>query len=174
MSVLLMMMTITVSAQQLALKSNLVDDAILVPSLGVEYAVGERSSLQLMATYNPFSIGEHKWKNWTLQPEYRHWPHDAFTGFFWGVNAIAGGFNINKVHVGRLYDRQRQGNLLGAGLSAGYHHILSTRLSVEFVASVDYLHCWYDRYDGTTFEGRRHSNLVLPIGTGVNLVYFIR
>ena len=61
------------SAQKLAVKTNLLYDALLIPSLGAELAVGQRSTVNLTATYNPFSFGERKWKNWSLQPEYRYW-----------------------------------------------------------------------------------------------------
>ena len=162
------------SAQKLAVKTNLLYDALLIPSLGAELAVGQRSTVNLTATYNPFSFGERKWKNWSLQPEYRYWLHAALTGPFVGVNGIVGGFNINNVRVGGLYGKQRQGTFLGGGVTVGWHLILSTRLSMELVAGADYLHCSYDRYSGQQKEGRFASNLVLPVGSGVNLIYILK
>ena len=162
------------NAQMLAAKTNLLYDALLIPSLGMEMAVGERASLSLMGTFNPFSMGEHKWKNWSAQPEYRHWFHQVFTGPFIGFNACIGGFNIDKVRIGDLYDHQRQGMMFGAGVSAGYHLILSTRFSCELVAGADFLHCSYDRYDGNVKEGRYHSGIIAPLGTGINLIYILK
>lgn len=176
-TILLTLMTVsltTARAQTLAAKTNLLNDVLLIPTLGAEYAVGSHSTLQLTGTYTPFAIDEHKWKNWSIQPEYRYWTQATFTGLFIGINAVVGGYNINKVRVGNLYDRQRQGTMIGGGISMGYHHILSTRLSLEFVAAADYLHCTYDRYDGLTKEGRFRSDLILPLGTGINLIYILK
>lgn len=162
------------AAQMVAVKTNLLYDALLVPSLGAELGVGQRTTVNLMGTFNPFTMGERKWKNWSLQPEYRYWLHRAFTGPFVGANALVGGFNINKVRVGNLYDHQRQGTMLGGGLSLGYHLILSTRFSLELAAGADFLYCTYDRYTDGALDGRYHSGLILPVGTGVNLVYILR
>lgn len=162
------------NAQMLAVKTNLLYDALLVPSLGVELAVGGKTTVNMMGTFNPFSLGDHKWKNWSLQPEYRHWFHYAFTGPFIGVNAVVGGFNIDKVRIGILYDRQRQGTMVGAGFSVGYHLILSTRLSTEFVAGADFLHCSYDCLNQGVKEGRCRSGVIAPLGTGINIVYILR
>lgn len=162
------------SSQTLALKTNLLYDALLIPSLGAEYAVGNKATVNLFATFNPFSYGDRKWKNWSLQPEYRFWSHCAFTGFFFGVNAVVGGYNINKVRVGNLHDHQHQGTMVGGGLSAGYHLIISTRFSMEFVAAADFVHCAYDRMDEGVKTERHHSGLILPLGTGINIVYILQ
>ena len=162
------------SGQSLALKTNLLYDALLTPSLGAEAVVSSRGSIHLMATYNPFTLsGDRKWRNWSIQPEYRHWFHRALTGPFVGINAIVGGFNINNVHVGGLYGKQRQGTMVGGGLSAGWHFILSQHFSLEIAASIDFLHCRYDRIVNGVGEGRFTSHVVLPLGTGVNLVYIL-
>lgn len=161
-------------SQTLAVKTNVLYDALLVPSLGAECAVGKKATVNLLGTYNPFSFGDRKWKNWSVQPEYRFWTHCAFTGLFFGVNAVVGGYNINKVRVGNLHDYQHQGTLVGGGVSAGYHLILSTRFSFEFVAGADFVHCAYDRLSDGVKTERRHSGLILPLGTGINVVYILK
>ena len=173
-TLILLAMPTVGNSQMLAVKTNLLYDALLVPSLGAEYAVGNKGTVNLMTTFNPFSYGDHKWKNWSLQPEYRFWSHCAFTGLFFGVNAVVGGYNIEKVRIGDLYDHQHQGMMVGGGLSVGYHHILSTRFSMEFVAGADFVHCAYDRLDDGVKTERRHSGLILPLGTGVNVVYILK
>ena len=122
---------LSVLSQTWAVKTNLVTDALLIPTLGVEYALSDHSSVSLTGTYMPYSVGDKKWKNWSVQPELRFWRNEPYAGWFLGVNAIGGGFNINNVHVGGLYGKQRQGKFVGGGISAGYHFVLSYHWGLE-------------------------------------------
>ena len=160
--------------QTLAVKTNLLHDALLTPSLGIELATGDYGSLQLSGTYNPFGSSDRKWRNWTVQPEYRWWMHQVMTGPFLGANAIVGGFNIDGLSCLGFADKHRQGTFYGAGICAGWHHIISTRWSLELTLGADFVHTSYDRYDGNIHEGHFTSNLILPTGTGISLVYIIR
>lgn len=161
------------AGQTLAVRTNLLHDALLVPTLGMEYALSDRHSISLQGTYMPFSVGERKWKNWSVQPELRIWKQTPFYGPFLGINVIGGGFNINNVRVGGLYGRHRQGYMMGAGLSVGYHRMLSARWNLELALGADVLLCTYDRYLGSELERHCRSGVVLPIGTGVSVVYVI-
>ena len=80
--------------QRIALKTNLLYDALLIPSIGSEFVIGKQSTINLNCTYNPFSLRHSKWCNWSLQPEYRWWMQRALTGPFVGVNVIWGGLWI--------------------------------------------------------------------------------
>lgn len=165
-----------VSAQQIVLKTNLVYDALGVASLGGELKTSKHSSVGLMMSYNPLKYGGAKWKNFSFQPEYRHWFHRAFTGPFVSVNMAYGGFNLDKLHIGGLYGKHRQGHFVGAGIGGGYHLILSNRVSVEFAVAADLLHCRYDRYREGTLpyrEGKFESNVIAPIGTGISLAVML-
>lgn len=163
----------TTGAQTLALRTNLVYGALLVPSVGADYALSDRHSISLQGTYIPYAVGSRKWKNWSVQPELRIWREAPFCGPFLGINVIGGGFNINHVHVGGLDGLQRQGYMMGAGLTAGCHRVLSARWNLELTLGADVLLCTYERLrDGELIDHRR-STAVLPIGTGVSLVYII-
>ena len=172
-ALLLTIAPLSVMSQTLAIKTNLVTDALLIPTLGAEYALGSRSTLGVTGTYMPFTVGEKKYKNWSVQPEWRYWVYEPFDGWFFGVNAIGGGFNINNVHVGGLYGKQRQGKFVGGGLSAGYHLMLSKNWSLEFALGADALYCNYERFLDGNSEGWHDSFTVLPIGTAINIVYVI-
>lgn len=160
-------------AQTWAVKTNLLTDALLIPTLGAEYALNDRNTISLTATYMPFAVGDKKWKNWSLQPEFRFWRDEPYAGWFVGVNVIGGAFNINNVHVGGLYGKQRQGKMFGAGVSAGYQFVLSDYWSLELTLGVDALYCNYERILDRTIEGRYNSFTVLPIGTGISFVYIL-
>lgn len=160
-------------AQTWALKTNLLTDALLIPTLGVEYALSNHSSVSLVGTYMPFTVGEKKYKNWSVQPELRFWRDEPYAGLFFGVNAVGGGFNINNVHVGGLYGKQRQGKMVGGGISIGYQFVLSDFWSLELAIGADALYCNYERFLNGISEGRHNSFTVLPIGTGISFVYII-
>ena len=138
---------LSVLSQTWALKSNLVTDALLIPTLGVEYALSDHSSVSLTGTYMPYSVGDKKWKNWSVQPELRF--------------------------VGGLYGKQRQGKFVGGGISAGYHFVLSYHWGLELALGADALYCNYERFLNDISEGRHESFTVLPIGTGISFVYII-
>ena len=63
----------TVSAQRLAVKSNLLYDITSTINLGVEYEVAPRWTLEMSVNYNPWSFSDNKkMKLWMLQPEARY------------------------------------------------------------------------------------------------------
>ena len=85
-------------AQYVALKSNLLYDALCIPSLGTEVRLDSTLTLSLSSTYCPISYdGDRKWKNWSVQYEARHWFRKVFNGPFVGICGINGGFNISRV-----------------------------------------------------------------------------
>lgn len=164
------------NAQRVAVKTNVLYDVVGVASLGAELKTSKHSSVSLMGTYNPLQDGGAKYKNFSIQPEYRHWFHRAFTGPFVSANVVWGGFNIDKLHVGGLYGKHRQGHFWGAGVGAGYHLILTHRLSIDFTLDVDAVKCRYDRYREGELpyrEGKFESHLFLPVGTGVSLAVML-
>ena len=100
-SVLLLMVSLSslrLHAQYVALKSNLLYDALCIPSLGTEVRLDSTLTLSLSSTYCPISYdGDRKWKNWSVQYEARHWFRKVFNGPFVGICGINGGFNISRV-----------------------------------------------------------------------------
>jgi len=164
-------------AQNVAIKTNMLYDVLGVASLGVETATSKHSSFSLSGTYNPLKYSGAKWKNFSLQLEHRHWFHRTFTGPFVSVNVCYGGFNLDKLHLGGLYGKHRQGHFLGGGIGGGYSIILSPRCNIDFSIDLDVIRCRYDRFrEGSIpyLEGRFSSTEVLPIGTGISFVYIIK
>jgi hypothetical protein len=166
-----------INAQELAVKTNLLYDVISIPSLGVEMAVNDHYSLSVMGSYDPIRYGDVKWENFSYQPEMRYWFHRTFTGPYVGVNVSGGGMNIDKLHIGGLYGKHRQGHFIGTGMNVGYNLILSPHCSFDFSVGADFVHTKYDRYrEGSNpyYEGKFYSNTVVPIGTGVTFIYIIK
>lgn len=156
------------------IKSNLLYDAQGIASLGGEIKISQHSTISLMLTYNPFRYGGSTYKNYSLQPEYRYWFTKAYEKFFLSANVVWGGFNIDKLHIGGLYGKQRQGHFTGGGIGWGYHLALSERFAFDFTLCADVVSCSYRRYtngEKPVKEGKFSSVTFLPIGTGVSLVF---
>ena len=69
-----------------------------------------------------------------------------------------------------------EGEFMGAGLSYGYHFILSPRWSIELEAGAGFMHARYDRYrcfhcGEKTGEGKR--DFLTPTKAAVSIVYMI-
>lgn len=54
------LLSVTMNAQHVALKNNLVYDATTTPNLALEIGLGKKTTLDLYGGYNPFTFGDHK------------------------------------------------------------------------------------------------------------------
>lgn len=172
-----------VSAQQVAVKTNLLADALTSPNIGVEVKLSERFSVEADFHYNPFHWGEGiRWKHWMLRPELRYWTCQPFGGHFFGAHLMFGVYNVGNITLPLgIFKSARssryEGGFMGAGLSYGYHFILSPRWSIEASVGVGFLHNRYERYrcfhcGEKTGGGNR--NFIAPTRAAVSLVYVIK
>jgi hypothetical protein len=165
-------------AQHAAIKSNLLYDAVAIPSIGAEARLDSTLTFSVSSTYCPIKYSDNrKWKNWSVQYELRHWFRKSFNGPFVGVCGIHGGFNIGRVPFFGLSHHRAQGYFSGAGLSFGWHKILSPHWGVETSFSAGYLHVKYSRYHEERrgrLEYRRSKDWFGPEAFNVSLVYIIK
>ena len=180
-SVLLLMVSFSslrVHAQYVALKSNLLYDALCIPSLGTEVRLDSTHTVSISSTYCPISYdGDRKWKNWSVQYEARHWFRKVFNGPYIGVFGIHGGFNLNRIPVFRLTRHRAEGNFNGAGLIFGFHKILSPHWGIDTSLSAGYLHLRYRHYREGNYgylEYTKGRDYVGPLALSVSLVYIIK
>ena len=69
-----MLLPAAASAQELALKTNLLSDAVTVPSLGVEFTIARRWTLNTDVEWMPFYQSDnHYLRTCKLQSEARFW-----------------------------------------------------------------------------------------------------
>lgn len=152
------------SAQEVAIKTNLLYDATTTPNIGLEVGVGRRNTIQLFYGVNPWSFksdtkGEQKVKHWLLMPEYRRWICNNMTGLFFGIHAMGGQFNAGNVDLpipGKFFsgdnlgdmvkDSRVEGTYAGGGLTIGYQWILSRHFNIEAEVGAGYDRVWYDQY----------------------------
>lgn len=135
------------AAQVIALKTNLLADAALSPDVGIEAALAPRWTLDLHGSYNPWSVdGERKWKHWMVQPELRFWSCQKFNGWFFGLHAQGGAYNLGGLPFSPLDENRYEGWFIGAGAGLGYQWILTRHLNLEIGAGGGYNYARYDRY----------------------------
>lgn len=152
---LLLFLTITwpLASQNIALKSNLIYDATATLNLGVEVKFAPKWTVDLSGNYNPFSFGDNKkWKHWMVQPELRYWFCDPFNRHFVGAHLMVGVFNVGNIKppFGLLPSTKGyryEGEMMGAGLVYGYHHVLSPRWSLEYALGLGWMHADYEKYE---------------------------
>ncbi|MDR2042049.1 MAG: DUF3575 domain-containing protein [Tannerella sp.] len=138
-----------------------------------------------------------KFKHWMLQPELRWWTCEKFNGHFFGTHLHAGSFNVGGLaflpsSIGVTYAEptaewrfgtgirwQRfEGWLAGAGVSYGYHWILSDRFSLEFSLGAGYVYLKYDKYnpciDCNAVEGSNFMHYFGPTKAGISAIFMLK
>ena len=173
-----------VSAQDWAIKTNVVYDATATVNLGVEIGLAKRWTLDVSGNFNGWSRNEStKWKHWLVQPEARYWFCDRFSRHFLGVHALTGAFNVGGINnnisflgsdFSVLSTRRYQGYAYGAGVAYGFAFMLSEHLNLELEVGAGYAYLDYDIFDcgycGRRIgEGARHY--FGPTKAAINLVY---
>ncbi len=170
-------------AQKVALKTNLVSDALLSPNLALEVGLAPKWTLNTAGQLNLWSVDGHKWRHWLVQPEARYWFCRRFQGHFLGVHAIGGEFNFGNIDVNanflgsdfrKLKDRRYEGWGVGAGIGYGYDWILSRHWNLEAEIGIGWIHGRYAEYPCTVCGnklGSGHHNYFGPTKSALNLVY---
>lgn len=152
------LVSFSASGQKVALKTNLLGDALITPNLALELRLANKWTLDTYVSYNPFVWNEGikvQWtaedaengkmlKHWMVQPEVRYWTCEAFNGFFLGAHLMGGQHNIAGLEWppltfgggedggGVLKPEVRyQGYFMGGGISVGNQWILGNRWNLE-------------------------------------------
>lgn len=171
------------SAQKVAIKTNLISDAVTSPSLGVEFKMKPKWTFDLTGQLNAWNIHERRWRHWMVQPEARYWICEAFQGSFFGVHAIGGQYNIGNIDnnikflgsdFSKLKDHRYQGWGVGAGIAYGYDWILGRHWNLEAEIGIGWIYTWYDRYPCEvcgTKEGSGHHNYFGPTKLSLAIEY---
>lgn len=172
-------MFVTIHAQQIAVKSNIVYDATATLNVGGEFAINKQFSIDLSGNFNGWELGDRVWKHWMIQPEGRYWLLESFNGHFFGVHGMYLNYDVSRLEV-PLIDFSRRnhykGTAYGGGVSYGYSLYVTPRLNIEFSAGVGYLNFEYDKtvIRGNVFEGRFTKSYFGPTKLGISIVYIIK
>ena len=153
--------THTMKAQEIALKTNLVYDALLTVNLGAEAKIAPRWSVDLSGNFNAWTLDHgKKWKHWMVQPEARYWFCDAMAGHFVAAHALGGQYNVGHIDMGSL-------NFLGTNLKNLKDH--------RYQGGVGWIYTKFDTFEcagcGRRVNTGRSHNYVGPTKAAINLVY---
>ncbi len=126
------------SAQDVALKTNVLYWMTTTPNAAVEVAFSKKVTANIAAAYNPwtFSNGK-KMRFWMVQPETRYWLCEKFEGHYLGVHLHA------AQYYGGFSKKRYDGYLAGGGFSYGYNWILSPHWNMEASIGIGYARLWY-------------------------------
>ena len=161
-----------------AVRTNVLYDAFLLPTLGVEWRVNRDLSVKLDGSLSWWGGNHGKvQKMWLVSPEVR-WYLLAKKRFYAGVSGSYGEYNIHKYMLGGIVSKDTgyQGKLWNAGLTAGYQLYLSRDCSIDFNLGLGYTRSEYDSFgmtDGIRVykERNRAKNLWGPTQAGISLVW---
>ena len=132
----------------LFLRTNLLYDAVLLPSVGVEFAVGRRSTMVVNGTFNWLGNDDcHRyWCMATVDAEVRWWlgcaDAAAHSGHHVGVYAAAYRYDIEFGGKGQMGDFN-----YGGGFSYGYAMPIGRSWSLDFTVGVGYIGGRYKEYE---------------------------
>ncbi|MCM1348730.1 MAG: DUF3575 domain-containing protein [Firmicutes bacterium] len=171
--------------QTVALKNNLVGDALLNVNAGIEVGLAPKWTLDVPASFNAWTLShDRRWKHWAVQPGARYWFCNRFAGHFVGFHAHGGQYNIGGLHndikflgtdFSKLRDTRYQGWFVGGGVSYGYAWILGKHWNLEGEIGVGYSYTRSDRYPcahcGTAIEKDKSHNYFGPTKAAINIVY---
>lgn len=166
----------------LLIKNNILYDIIAVNSLnlnlGAELKLSDKYTLDILASYNPWTFGDNKkMKHILIQPELRYWLGKSFSGHFMGVHAHWAMFNIgNTSFLAKIEDRY-QGSLFGGGFSYGYKWALNAKWSMEATAGLGYANVNYKRYDYPVcgeFIEKKQKNYIGVTKIGLTISYTLK
>lgn len=169
---------------QFGIKTNLLYWATTTPNLGVEVATGKKHTALVFFGLNPWkqSGGDHSsLRHWMVMPEYRYWFNQDFEGWFLGVHALGGQYNVGGVKfpfglLKGLRDHRYEGWYAGGGITTGKQWILSRHWNLETSIGLGYIHTKYDKFEcGTCGEKLKsaHRNYVGPTKVALSLIYLI-
>ena len=170
----------------MALKTNILYDALLLPNLAVEFYIPGRWSIEVEGDWSWWNTGS-KEKYWRIQSagiELRKWMGKKYknrplNGHYLGLYGMAGTYDVKLEERGYLSDWS-----YSVGLSYGYSLPIAKRLNLEFGLALGYLGGEYKDYHYDSYDShfpwertrQRHyfgptkakAALVWLIGSGVN------
>ena len=154
----------------LSLRANLLRWATLTPDLGLEWRICPSWGIAVNGSWTSWSWNDKdcRYALWEVAPEVRYYMGEK-KAWYLGAMFKAGQFNY------KLSETGKQGDLMGGGITAGYHLRLNKALDLDFNLGLGYLNADFEKYeviDGVRVRcGNETKNWCGPINAGVTLVW---
>lgn len=161
-----------------AIRTNLLYDAFLMPTLGIEWRATRSVGIKLDGGLAWWGSETGKvQKMWLINPEAR-WYFGQARRLYAGVSGNYGEYNTYGYLLGKLFpdDTGYQGKLWGAGLTVGYQLPLSRSFSVDFNLGLGYTNLEYDSFRMTNEtrvykDKNKSKDFWGPTQAGISLVW---
>jgi hypothetical protein len=172
--------SLSVRAQHIAINNNLLFDLAGTFSAGVEIPLSKSNTLELYGSIRPWKReDESVHKHWTAQAQFRIWPCQVMNGFFWGPYAHGGQFNLGNKDVlfgllKGLKPNRYEGWFLGGGLGVGYEYALARHWNVGAEIGAGYTYINYKKYACEKCGAQMDDNDYHYIGIsrlGLSIIY---
>lgn len=132
-----------------ALRTNLLYDALLVPTLGVEWRANKSIGVKLDGSFAWWGSETDKVQQiWFISPEVR-WYMGGAKLFYVGLGGSYGDYNSYKHLLNRIYNYETgyQGTLYNVGVTVGYQlPIVCGKLLLDFNVGGGFNHTHYDTF----------------------------
>ena len=129
-------------AQRMAVTSNLLEDAMLAPNLGVDVVVADKQSFSLDFTCAPYKLTENVHnKQMAVRAAYKFWLNQALYSHFLSVDGV---LCSSDVKLGKIGSRDEY---VGLGVGYGYSFIINKNINI--VPSVGIGLAYGSNYQGT-------------------------
>ena len=154
----------------LSLRANLLRWATLTPDLGLEWRICPSWGIAVNGSWTSWSWNDKDRRHalWEVAPEVRYYMGEK-KAWYLGAMFKTGQFNY------KLSETGKQGDLMGGGITAGYHLRLNKALALDFNLGLGYLNADFEKYeviDGVRVRrGNETKNWCGPINAGVTLVW---
>lgn len=173
-------------AQDVGIKTNLLYDALLTPTLGVEVGLAPKWSMDVSGSLNAWTVDDKRWRIWMVQPEARYWFCQRFAEHFLALHVHGGQYNWGNLNMPfkflgsdfrQLKDYRFQGWFVGAGVGYGYSWILDKHWNIEAEIGIGWAYTRFDQYRCTNCGKKLNEkpldhNYFGPTKAAVNLIYY--
>lgn len=141
-AVLLLAFQTPLKAQRMALTSNLLEDVVITPNLGVDVVIADRQSIAFDVSYAPYRLSEkfHN-KRMAVRAGYQYWFSQALYAHYVSIDGVV---SSSDVQVGQKGARDEY---VALGVGYGYSFIINKRLNI--VPNLGLGLAYGSRYEGT-------------------------
>lgn len=140
-AVMLIASTISLSAQRIALTTNLLEDAVLTPNFGIDIAVADRQSISFDLSCSPWKLSPQFYnKSMTFRAGYKYWFNQAFYAHHLCFDGVATSTDCGAGKYAFKYE------YVALGVGYGYSFIVGKRLNIS--PSIGVGLAYGNRYEG--------------------------